>query len=664
MHRTLLFLLLTLAARSAAATPPIDGDGRFQHVVTLRPLRMAQPLPLQGPVRMFASAQAADGSLLLIGDGEYLLIDPKGKLDRVPFDKAMPAYPTFGLAVLQKDNAQKDVLYYCDQQGKALRKMSDFGSKLTVIASNLDLGNACQVFADGHNGFSLLQGWPIFGWHVDAKGQVGEKFAMEFPMRKQGAAAKPCGQEPGGRAIAALRDHEGADLALVRLDGNFLPEKTLWQLNYKDQPLGGYLKNLRLDASNGCSYVGDQALFWLHNQTVVFQKQELVSALRGQATIDANNPHVMAGLGPYAAQILSVSAILGGGALVTVERDQGDIRLYFPKLPPPADQWDALAKTYERDGDFVRAYAAWTQQLAAHPTDNTAQLARIALLSDSGWWESAVEEGKKLSLGGESQNKLNAIIGKARSKVLLRWAARSSMVGPIPQMPSNPLPQLLIEAQDLATALPDEPLAHLAAARLAKLAGKRSEFYVHLRPLVAFLHKGSLRAAECPEIFELLAQKGDVAGMKKFVAALDKNVTTEDRLRYEATTLRADGKFAEALKLLEKIKADQPALLALKAQLLVDAGELNEAILTWTTALQNGLDREPEAQAGIGVAYLRRGLVELAVQAFLKALGLDGDNAAVKSNLAAAYAAMDKRDDAMQQLFGALAKTPTDPLLR
>lgn len=204
----------------------------------------------------------------------------------------------------------------------------------------------------------------------------------------------------------------------MRLDGNFLPEKTLWQLNYKDQPLGGYLKNLRLDASNGCSYVGDQALFWLHNQTVVFQKQELVSALRGQATIDANNPHVMAGLGPYAAQILSVSAILGGGALVTVERDQGDIRLYFPKLPPPADQWDALAKTYERDGDFVRAYAAWTQQLAAHPTDNTAQLARIALLSDSGWWESAVEEGKKLSLGGESQNKLNAIIGKARSKVL------------------------------------------------------------------------------------------------------------------------------------------------------------------------------------------------------------------------------------------------------
>ena len=663
--RIFLFLFIfALLAQPAAAIPPIDGDGRFQHVVTLRPARMAQPLALQAPVRMFASAQAADGALLLIGDGEYLLIDPKGKLERQPFDQALPSYPTFGLAVVQKDAAQKYVLYYCDQQGKALRKMSELGSKLTTIAGNLDLGNTCQVFADGHNGFSLLQGWPIFGWHVDAKGQVGEKFAMEFPVRKQGTAAKPCGQEPGGRAIAALRDHDGADLALVRLDGNFLPEKTLWTLNYKDQPLGGYLKNLRLDASQGCSFVADQALFWLHNQTVVFQKQELVSALRGEATIDPNNSHVMAGLGPYAAQILSLSAILPGGALETVERDQGDIRLYLPKLPPPAGKWDAAAKAYERGGDFARAYAAWTQQLATHADDNTAQMARIALLSDSGWWETAVDEGRKLSLSGTAQKTLNAIIGKARSKTLLRWAARSSMVGPIPQMPSNPLPQLLTEAQELTTTLPDEPLAHLAAARLAKLAGKRSEFYRHLQPLVAFLHKGTLRVAECPEIFELLAQKGDVAGMKKFVAALDKNVMAEDRLRYEATTLRADGKFTEALKILEKVANDQPALLALKAQLLVDVGDLNEAILTWTTALQNGLDREPEAQAGIGVAYLRRGLVELAVQAFLKALGQDGENAAVKSNLASAYAAMDKRDDAMQQLFGALAKTPTDPLLR
>lgn len=201
MHRTLLFLLLTLAARSAAATPPIDGDGRFQHVVTLRPLRMAQPLPLQGPVRMFASAQAADGSLLLIGDGEYLLIDPKGKLDRVPFDKAMPAYPTFGLAVLQKDNAQKDVLYYCDQQGKALRKMSDFGSKLTVIASNLDLGNACQVFADGHNGFSLCKAGPFSAGMSTPKAKSVKNSPWNFPCANK--ALRP-NLADRNRAVARL----------------------------------------------------------------------------------------------------------------------------------------------------------------------------------------------------------------------------------------------------------------------------------------------------------------------------------------------------------------------------------------------------------------------------------------------------------------------------
>ncbi len=231
-------------------------------------------------------------------------------------------------------------------------------------------------------------------------------------------------------------------------------------------------------------------------------------------------------------------------------------------------------------------------------------------------------------------------------------------------MPGDALPGYLNELEQLAIQAPAEPLVHVAAARLAKLAGKRAAYLQHLEPLAALLEAGKLKAADFPELFDLLAARGDVAGMARFVAALDPSTPKVLALRWRATLLRAQAKFDEALKILAEPADDQPMLLALKAAVQVDAGDAQGAILTWTRALRAGMETDAQAQGGLGVAFLRRGLNELAVQALNKSVSLDPDDVAARSNLASAYAALDKRDDALQQLFGALARQPKDPLLR
>jgi TolB-like protein len=76
------------------------------------------------------------------------------------------------------------------------------------------------------------------------------------------------------------------------------------------------------------------------------------------------------------------------------------------------------------------------------------------------------------------------------------------------------------------------------------------------------------------------------------------------------------------------------------------------------------VSKDPDTHNGLGVAYLKRGLTELAIKSLLDAVTADPANRVYAANLALAYAAADKREEGMKHLFGALAKDPSDPVLQ
>ena len=665
MRRLFLAVLLAALARPALAVAPVDGDGDFVHALTLHPARMTRPMPLQGPVRFFAQAADDKGGMLIMGDGEYLTLDGEGRLDRSAFAAATAQWPTFGSAALLGGH-----LYYCDGQAKAIRDISQGGrSNVEIGKGAIDAGMACGLYRDATGGFTVVQPFPYLAWHVSGDGRVLEKFAYDFPLRKPGAPVRPCGVETGGRPIGALEHHEGHDVALVRLDGRLMPETTLWTLDYADQPLAAMLKSVRLLSVNGCSYGGGHATFWLHNQAIVFRGKELVSWLRGDPNMNPSNPHVMSGIGPYAMQILMAVQVLGNGnAVLAVERDHGDLRLYAKKVDVPVAEARQVALAAQKAGHPLRAHLAWDIWRAAHPEDADALAQQTENMAAAGWWEEADDKAKEAldqPLPADVKKRLTGLHARLRAQMLLRWNDRPMMVGSLPiTLPDSPLPAYLAEAEKLALLAPEEPLVHRAAARLALALQKRSLYLQHLEPLAALLKNPANKPSAYPELFDLLAARGDADGLARMVQGLAPDAPPELALRWRAVALRTQGKFADALQVLGEPGDDRPALLALKATLEGDAGRFGDAIGTWTRALSKGLDGDPDAQAGMGVAYLRRGLSELAVQALLKAVNADPDNAAYRSNLVQAYAALDKRDDAMQQIFGALAKNPKDPLLR
>jgi TolB-like protein len=96
---------------------------------------------------------------------------------------------------------------------------------------------------------------------------------------------------------------------------------------------------------------------------------------------------------------------------------------------------------------------------------------------------------------------------------------------------------------------------------------------------------------------------------------------------------------------------------------LSDAGELDGAIAAWTGLVRNAPE-DASAHSGLGTAYLRRGLVELAVQSLVEARRLSPDDPIHGSNLAAAYASLDKRNDAVQQVYAAMGTASDDPVLK
>jgi hypothetical protein len=98
------------------------------------------------------------------------------------------------------------------------------------------------------------------------------------------------------------------------------------------------------------------------------------------------------------------------------------------------------------------------------------------------------------------------------------------------------------------------------------------------------------------------------------------------------------------------------ALLAAASALLKE-GLADQAI----ESLEQALTRDPksyEAHSLLGAAYMRREEYPLAGHHFERAVWLDSGRAAARYNLAVAYRAAGRRDDAVQQLRAALEKDP------
>lgn len=143
-----------------------------------------------------------------------------------------------------------------------------------------------------------------------------------------------------------------------------------------------------------------------------------------------------------------------------------------------------------------------------------------------------------------------------------------------------------------------------------------------------------------------------------------------DLQRWKALQLRSTGNPEAALTALGAL-TDRPARL-LRARLLSDAGRWDEAISLWLALAEEKPASETapratlaEIPSGLGSAYLRRGLVELAIEALSEARRLAPDDPVHVSNLTAAYAALDKRNEALKQLFSGLGgSAANDPVLK
>jgi len=248
---------------------------------------------------------------------------------------------------------------------------------------------------------------------------------------------------------------------------------------------------------------------------------------------------------------------------------------------------------------------------------------------------------------------------------------------PHPKHPPAIAQGYLAEAEAIAKRRPSLAIAHAAVARLAAHVGKNVLRAKHLGLLAKALSRAGSRSTEknkagkssgkksnvarFPELFDHYARLGDVAMMRRFVAALPDKKSPLAR-RWRAEMQRHEGSYAAALKTVGKAKeADS---MALRARLLADTGKLNDAIAAWTSLVEGQAATDPAAHNGLGVVYLRRGLVELAIQSFNKAIQRDGDNPTYRANLATAYGRLDKRNDALKHVFSALGKAPDDPLLR
>ena len=645
---------MAAAAGAPAATsgPPIDGAGAYVHAVTLRPARLGPAAPPEPPLRIFGQAVGPDGALHLLAQGERLVVDGAGRVRRETYGDEASLWFGFYLGGL----ATEDGLTLCDQAAGGLRVVPPGGPARVVPLRGVELSGVCVPYRASDDGVLVAQLNPPRGWHVAPDGTERAGAPLDYAAWAKGdAGILPCGADARGRPLALVVESRPDDrqaVTLSRLDDRFRPTETVWRIDTSAEDADPNTRGVDFRHVDRCGFAGDHTWLWGHQGILVFEGGRLLSALRNGAPLELGT-RAVGGAGPYAFEVLGAVALLDDGRLlVAAERDNGRINLYVRR--------DAAL-------DFARPAPA---------DDRAAAAVRIEALVAAGWWEDARRDADAfLRAGGpedDARQRVGRAAARARGRQLLTWAARlpdrpgAVSVGPVQVSPGQQAAALLAEAVALAAAHPDVAEPSIAQIRLARFLGRRAVYREALGRLAALERAGAVQGADVPELFDWYAAHGDIDRMAALVAAMGPGVAAAERAVAEARLLRARGAPAEALARLEKLAGDDAPAEALlwKARLQVETGAVEAGILTWTRARSRGLRDDPRAAAGLGAAYLRRGLVELAVESLLEAVNADPEEAAWRSNLALAYAALDRRSDALKQVYAALAEAPEDPLLR
>jgi tetratricopeptide (TPR) repeat protein len=634
--------LLALLALSAPAhsAPPVDADGAFVHVATVPLDNVRSPNPLKRAMadKMVAGWDREGGLFLLYGNAELVYIGPDGRFHRDRYD----AVDLNTLGVLGRFVVEDGGLTYYEMPHGVRRVDLTTGAVTPALADP----SAPKAYELIRTGGRHAASWWIRDMATRTASQwTGSAWGPPVKLEpnrhgnvvKEGLQITPCGQLRDGTPITTWYDFETRAVYIGTVNADLRVADTLWSTPV---PLESWNARMYSNAL-GCDVLGDRVQIGLMNQVFVWDGQTLVSALRAGAG-ESEMPEYNA-VGPYAFQALHTTRLLGDGdILVAIDRRGVEVKIFAERLDSPKK---ALARAEKEDDPLLALRAGVTGD------------ARYQALWDLSWWELLEEEARA---AGDL-----AWADRAFARKVVKWAQRGApaevFMGPgrMEQMDGP----LLEKVEEGLTRNPKDAWSLYARALLLRRLDRATDADAALSALDAALPAPGLTAADVPELFDLAAARGDVARMKAMLGTVDAASRPRIHALWTARIARVDGRTDDGLAALKGLDRDDFDGVVLTAQLQADSGALDAAIATWMRAAGQRPD-DPIVQAGLGVAYLQRGLTELAVEALVKAVEGDPSTAAHKSNLAAALTALDKKQDALKQLYAALGDAPDDALLQ
>ncbi len=633
-------LLFTALSAPALSVPPIDADGAFVHVATvpLNNLRSPNPLKRSLADKMVAGFDREGGLYLLYSNADLVYIAPDGRFERNRFD----AVDLNTMGILGRFVVEDGAMTYYEMPHGIRRVDLQTGAVTSALADPSapkpfelihTAGKADETWWLRDMGTRTAQRWNGSTWDAPVKLEPNRgKKAVD-----EGIPVTPCGVLEDGTPITTWYSFDARKVFISTLNADLRVQDTLWST---PAPLDVYSSRSYSNAL-GCDVLGDRVHIGLMNQLFVWDGQTMVSAIRAGAPPDDGPDY--GDVGPYAFQALDTSTLLGeGDILVAIDRRAVEVKVFAQKLDAPKK---ALARA-EKTHDPLLA-------LRAGATGD----ARYQAMWDLSWWELLEETARKEGAARWAD--------RAFARQVVKWAQRGKpsevFMGPgrMEQMDGP----LLAKIDTALKAHPDEAWALYARALLLRRLGQVTDADAALSELEAALPAPGLTAADVPELFTLATARGDVPAMKTMLATVDPASRPRIHALWTARIARVEGRTADGLAALEDLDREDFDGIVLTAQLQADAGELDAAIATWMRATNQRPD-DPTVQAGLGVAYLQRGLTELAIEALLKAVEGDPGTVAHKSNLAAALTALDRKQDALKQLYSALGTAPDDPLLQ
>lgn len=671
---SLALLWVMLSATVASAAPPVDGDGDYLFAGLTKPVRMAWPNPIQSPTNMIGWSSDDQGGVELFAIDDSLKWDANGVLTRRTMEDISSMVFLYGHALTVPDG-----LVFCDMHKRLLRRLRPDGGVETINVPGLSLEGPCSVVSDGKGGVVISQLQPMVFWRLSTKFKIVAEGISNFDaIRKPGQGMVVCGTDPKGQPLGLASDHDGHQVALVRLDGALQPQKTLWGLSYDQSPFGKAIEVTRPVTARGCGIRGERVFLAFSNHIMLFEGQKLVSALRGGQPLSDKSGSISNPIGPYGLRGMNMFRLLGkdGRALITAQGTSGEVKFFVHRSLWPADQASARAAAEQaaKRGDHLRAHVSWLKALEGQKPGAGAalHLGKVQNMLAAGWWEMVIEDGALLEdeaaqWKAKERKRLDELVSEARAHTFARWSVRdmSGGLGVMPTAFVDAGKRYLDKSLEMAKAHPGNPVLHYGAARVAARHGQQAVYLDQLQQLHKAIVARKESPSRYPELFDVFAAQGDIKSMETMIKGLGAKADKTLKARWQASLWRARGKVDKALAALGRFEPKEPAATSmLRARLLVEAGKVDDGIIAWTRLSSGNHKADPNVHAGLGVAYMRRGLGELAVEAFLQAHNFDPDNPIHLSNLAAAYALMDKRQDALKQVFTALGKNPDDPLLR